>query len=85
MSRFVKAVEGMGHSVIYTDDSGNNFRFYGGTWAWRNHNPGNVYPVRIPVETNSNSSLKANNDSDNIRTAIPIYPNSSPSHRCIIC
>ena len=47
MSRFIKAVEGMGHSVIYTDDSGNYFRFYGGTWAWRNHNPGNVSPGKI--------------------------------------
>lgn len=47
MSRFIKAVEGMRHSVIYTDDTGKYFRFYGGTWAWRNHNPGNVYPGKI--------------------------------------
>lgn len=47
MSRFIKAVEGMGHSVIYTDDKGKHFRFYDGTWAWRNHNPGNVYPGHI--------------------------------------
>ena len=41
--------------------------------------------MHIPVETNTDSGLKANSDSGNIRTVIPIYPNSSPSHRCIIC
>lgn len=43
MARFIKA-EAVGHSVIYTDDNGKYFRFSGGTWAWRNHNPGNVHP-----------------------------------------
>ncbi len=44
MKQFVKAVGGLKHSVIYTDADGRHYRFYGGTWAWRNHNPGNVRP-----------------------------------------
>jgi hypothetical protein len=44
MKRFVKAVGCFYHSVIYTDSDGKHFRFSGGTWAWRNHNPGNVRP-----------------------------------------
>jgi hypothetical protein len=42
--------------------------------------------LRIPVETNINSSLKANNNSGNIRTHILAYPNSNVSQmNCIIC
>lgn len=44
MKQLVKAVGGMHHSVIYTDSDGRHFRFPGGTWAWRNHNPGNIRP-----------------------------------------
>ena len=47
MKEFIKAVGGMNHSVIYTDIDGRHFRFSGGTWAWRNHNPGNVRPGKI--------------------------------------
>lgn len=47
MSNFIKAEQGLKHSVIYTDKSGKYFRFSGGTWAWRNHNPGNVVPGKI--------------------------------------
>jgi len=32
----------MRHSVIYTTVDGKHYRFYDGTWAWRNHNPGNL-------------------------------------------
>lgn len=42
MSRFVRAKQGLYHSVIYTDEDGKCFRFSGGTWTWRNHNPGNA-------------------------------------------
>ncbi len=41
---YVKAVQGPGFSVIYIDEKGNKFLFSGGTWAWRNHNPGNLRP-----------------------------------------
>lgn len=44
MSHFVKAKQGLKHAVIYTNDSGKHFRFSGGTWTWRNHNPGNLEP-----------------------------------------
>jgi hypothetical protein len=44
---FIKAEQGLEHSVIYTDDAGQHFRYYGGTFAWRNHNPGNVWPGQI--------------------------------------
>lgn len=44
MSRYIKAERGLNHSIIYTDDLGRYFRFSGGTWAWRNHNPGNLVP-----------------------------------------
>lgn len=46
-SPYIKAEPGMKHSVIYTDDSGKHFRYSGGTWAWRNHNPGNIRPGKI--------------------------------------
>src|SRR3990167_6229262 len=52
MKRFIKAVGGMHHTVIYTDTDGRHFRFYDGTWAWRNHNPGNVYPGKISKKHN---------------------------------
>lgn len=44
MKRFIKAVDGLHHTVIYTDAEGKHFRFSDGTWTWRNHNPGNVRP-----------------------------------------
>ncbi len=52
MKRFIKAVGAMHHTVIYTDTDGRHFRFYDGTWAWRNHNPGNVYPGKISKKHN---------------------------------
>jgi len=39
---YVRAIQGPGFSVIYTDSQGNKFLFSGGSWAWRNHNPGNI-------------------------------------------
>lgn len=44
MNHYIKAERGLNHSIIYTDDSGRYFRFSEGTWAWRNHNPGNLVP-----------------------------------------
>src|SRR6476620_6451664 len=44
MSKYVKAEPALNHTIIYTDDSGRYFRFSGGTWAWRNNNPGNLVP-----------------------------------------
>lgn len=47
MAEFIKAEAGMKHAVIYTDDLGNHFRYFGGTWTWRNHNPGNLWAGNI--------------------------------------
>jgi hypothetical protein len=47
MAEFIKAEPGMKHSVIYTDGVGQYFRYSGGTWAWRNQNPGNIRPGSI--------------------------------------
>jgi len=47
MSKYVKASPGPDYSVIYQDDQGKRFLFSGGTWAWRNHNPGNLRPGQI--------------------------------------
>lgn len=52
MKQFVKAVGALKHSVIYTDTDGKYFRFTGGTWAWRNHNPGNVWAGPISKKHN---------------------------------
>ncbi len=42
--KFIKAVQGPNYSVIYIDSAGKKYLFSEGTWAWRNHNPGNVRP-----------------------------------------
>ncbi len=47
MSRFIQAVGGMKSSVIYTDVDSRSYRFSGGTWTWRNHNPGNIWSGTI--------------------------------------
>jgi hypothetical protein len=47
MALFIKAEPGSHNSVIYTDNTGKYFRFSEGTWAWRNHNPGNVTPGKV--------------------------------------
>ena len=39
---FIRAIEGKGRSVIYIDLDGNRMIRRGGTWAWRNNNPGNI-------------------------------------------
>lgn len=47
MAVFIKAEPGMKHSVIYIDESGRYFRYIGGTWTWKNNNPGNIRPGEI--------------------------------------
>ncbi|HSW93377.1 MAG TPA: hypothetical protein VLJ15_03370 [Gammaproteobacteria bacterium] len=46
MKQLIRAVGGMKNSVIYTDTEERHFRFSEGTWAWRNHNPGNDLQLR---------------------------------------
>jgi len=52
MARYVKAQLGLHHSVIYADDTGKYFRFSGGTWTWRNHNPGNLVSGKVSKRNN---------------------------------
>lgn len=52
MKQFIRAVGGMKNSVIYTDTDERHFRFSEGTWAWRNHNPGNVWAGSISKKNN---------------------------------
>jgi hypothetical protein len=52
MSHYIKAEPGTDHTIIYTDESGRYFRFSGGTWAWRNHNPGNLVPGHVSARHN---------------------------------
>jgi hypothetical protein len=42
MTKFIKAVPGSKHSVIYTDSDGREFSYENGSRAWRNNNPGNL-------------------------------------------
>ena len=52
MTHYIKSEPALDHTVIYTDDTGEHFRFSGGTWAWRNHNPGNLVPGKISAQNN---------------------------------
>ncbi len=52
MPRYIKAELAINHTVIYSDDSGKYFRFSGGTWTWRNHNPGNLVPGKVSARNN---------------------------------
>jgi hypothetical protein len=44
MPKYIKATEGPGLSVIYTDTKGKQWKFEGGSRPWRNQNPGNLVP-----------------------------------------
>jgi hypothetical protein len=47
MARYIKAEEGAGRSVIYTDDTGKQWKFEAGSRPWRNQNPGNLVPGNV--------------------------------------
>lgn len=42
VGNFVRAIEDKRRSIIYFDSTGNRMIRRGGTWAWRNNNPGNI-------------------------------------------
>ncbi|HLD16605.1 MAG TPA: hypothetical protein VJB02_02705 [Coxiellaceae bacterium] len=52
MPYFVKGEAGLNHSIIYTDNTERYFRYSGGTWAWRDHNPGNLVPGSVSARHN---------------------------------
>ena len=74
MKQFIKAVGGMRHSVIYTDVTGKHFRFSGGTWTWRNHNPGNVYAGAISKRHNQIGATHF----------FAIFPNKKDGHASLL-
>ncbi len=74
MKRFIKAVGALKHSVIYTDTDGKFFRFSGGTWAWRNHNPGNVWAGKISAKHNQ---IGATHD-------FAIFPDDKSGHASLL-
>ena len=84
MKQFTKAVGGMKSSVIYTDADRRHFRFSEGTWAWRNHNSGNVYPKQHGKFTNQigkthNFAIFSDDQSGHYKTR----PNRIVNHRDI--
>lgn len=68
----------MGYSIIYTDETGKYFRFIGGTWAWRNHNPGNIYPGPISISHNQIGKIKTKT------TTFAIFPDYQSGHDALI-
>ena len=74
MSRFIKAEPGADRSVIYTDDTGKYFRYYGGTWTWRNHNPGNLYPGHVSKR----------NGHIGVAGKLAVFPDKETGHRALL-
>lgn len=44
---FVRAIEGTKKTVIYFTKEGHRYEYSGGTWAWRNNNPGNMHVGKV--------------------------------------
>ena len=42
MNKFISAISGPKHTVIYTDSDGKKYEYSKGDPAWRNNNPGNL-------------------------------------------
>ena len=74
MSKFIKADPGLYHSVIYTDETGKFVRFSGGSWAWRNHNPGNIRPGKI----------SHNNGQISIVCNFAVFPDYESGHKALL-
>lgn len=47
MPQYVKAEPAPGKSVIYTDGNGKQWKFDGGSCAWRNQNPGDLVSGKV--------------------------------------
>lgn len=74
MPHYIKAEPAPDHTVIYTDDTGKYFRFSGGSWAWRNHNPGNLVPGKISAQNNQIGRTKK----------FAIFPDYESGHSALI-
>lgn len=74
MKKFIRAVSGMKNSVIYTDTDGRHFRFSEGTWAWRNHNPGNVW----------SGSISKKHHQIGVTHSFAIFPDDESGHESLL-
>ncbi len=74
MEQFIQAVGGMKVSVIYTDINERHFRFSGGTWAWRNHNPGNIWSGSISKKHNQIGKIHG----------FAIFPDDESGHEALL-
>ncbi len=79
MSRYIKAELALHHTIIYTDEDGRYFRFSGGTWAWRNHNPGNLYPATISARHNQIGRAKVSKTQ-----CFAIFPDYESGHAALL-
>ncbi len=74
MPHYIKAERALKRSVIYTNTDGKHFRHFGGTVAWRNHNPGNIRPGKISRRHNQIGAI--NN--------FAVFPDYQSGHEALI-
>lgn len=74
MSRYVKAAEGPSRSVIYTDDTGKQWKFEGGSRPWRNQNPGNLVP----------GNVSKRNGAIGVAGGFAVFPDYETGHRALL-
>jgi hypothetical protein len=74
MSHFIKAEQSAHNSVIYTDNAGKYFRYIGGTWTWRNHNPGNLVP----------GDISRKNGQIGKAGGFAVFPDKETGHRALL-
>lgn len=74
MPKYVKAEQGPGKSVIYTDSDGKQWKFEGGTRPWRNQNPGNLVPGKI---TKRNGAIGS-------AGGIAVFPDYYAGHKALL-
>lgn len=74
MKKFTKAIKGMKNSILYMDTDGKHFRFSGGTPAWRNHNPGNVWSGAISKRHNQIGKING----------FAIFPDDKSGHASLV-
>jgi hypothetical protein len=74
MAKYIKAKSGPGKSVIYTDDSGKQWQFTGGSRPWRNQNPGNLVVGKVSKR----------NDAIGKAGGFAIFPDYATGHAALL-
>lgn len=74
MPRFIKAESGAKNSVIYTDETGKNFVFSGGTRTWKNQNPGNLV----------SGSISKRHGQIGVAGGFAVFPDREAGHRALL-